>query len=104
MTGDFTRDADFRLPADRLRLALEARLRDGVQLFDASDLAAKVMGDSIYSNMMIFGAAWQRGLIPLSHEAIAQAIALNGAAVDANLRAFEIGRWARFIPTRWQSC
>jgi indolepyruvate ferredoxin oxidoreductase len=24
------------------------------------------LGDSIYSNMMVFGAAWQRGLIPLS--------------------------------------
>jgi indolepyruvate ferredoxin oxidoreductase len=28
------------------------------------------MGDSIFSNMMVFGAAWQRGLIPLSREAI----------------------------------
>ncbi len=98
MTGDFTRDAEFRLPTDRLRLSLEARLREGVQLFDASDLAKTVMGDSIYSNMMIFGAAWQRGLLPLSHEAIAQAVRLNGAAVDANLRAFEIGRWAALYP------
>jgi indolepyruvate ferredoxin oxidoreductase len=48
--------------------------------------------------MMIFGAAWQRGLIPLSHAAIAEAIRLNGAAVDANLRAFEVGRWAALYP------
>jgi indolepyruvate ferredoxin oxidoreductase len=98
ITGDFTRNTEFTLPADRLRLALEARLRDGVQMFDASDLAKTVMGDSIYSNMMIFGAAWQRGLIPLSHAAIAEAIRLNGAAVDANLRAFEVGRWAALYP------
>ena len=98
VTGDFTRDPEFHLPADRLQLALEARLRDGVQMFDASDLAKTVMGDSIYSNMMIFGAAWQRGLIPLSHDAIAQAITLNGAAVEANLRAFEVGRWAALYP------
>jgi indolepyruvate ferredoxin oxidoreductase len=52
------------------------------------------MGDSIYSNMIVLGAAWQRGLLPLSHDAIGQAIALNGAAVEANQRAFEIGRWA----------
>jgi indolepyruvate ferredoxin oxidoreductase len=38
------------------------------------------MGDSIYSNMMTFGAAWQMGLIPLSHAAIMAAIELNGAA------------------------
>jgi indolepyruvate ferredoxin oxidoreductase len=98
ITGDFTRNTEFTLPADRLRLALEARLRDAVQMFDASDLAKSVMGDSIYSNMMIFGAAWQRGLIPLSHAAIAEAIRLNGAAVDANLRAFEVGRWAALYP------
>ncbi|MDA3858215.1 MAG: indolepyruvate ferredoxin oxidoreductase family protein, partial [Roseovarius sp.] len=98
VTGDFTRDPEFHLPADRLQLALEARLREGVQLFDASDLAKTVMGDSIYSNMMIFGAAWQRGLLPLSHDAITQAITLNGAAVEANLRAFEVGRWAALYP------
>ncbi|MGK8236220.1 indolepyruvate ferredoxin oxidoreductase family protein [Roseovarius sp. MS2] len=98
ITGDFTRNTEFTLPADRLRLALEARLRDAVQMFDASDLAKAVMGDSIYSNMMIFGAAWQRGLIPLSHDAITEAIRLNGAAVDANLRAFEVGRWAALYP------
>lgn len=98
VTGDFTRDPEFHLPADRLQLALQARLREGVQMFDASDLAKTVMGDSIYSNMMIFGAAWQRGLLPLSHDAITQAITLNGAAVEANLRAFEVGRWAALYP------
>ena len=98
VTGDFTRQPEFRLPADRLRLALEARLREDVQLFDASELAKTVMGDSIYSNMMVFGAAWQRGLIPLRLDAIAEAIRLNGAAVEANLRAFEVGRWAAYDP------
>jgi len=98
ITGDFTRNTEFHLPTDRLELALEARLREDVQLFDASDLAKTVMGDSIYSNMMIFGAAWQRGLLPISHDAITQAITLNGAAVEKNLRAFEIGRWAALYP------
>jgi indolepyruvate ferredoxin oxidoreductase len=56
------------------------------------------MGDSIFSNMMVFGAAWQKGLVPLSHAAIVAAIDLNGAAVERNLRAFEIGRWAVLFP------
>ncbi len=98
ITGDFTRDTDFRLPTARLRMALEARLGDGLAAFDASELARVVMGDSIYSNMMIFGAAWQRGLVPLSHEAILRAVELNGAAVERNKRAFEIGRWAVLHP------
>ncbi|WP_299280538.1 indolepyruvate ferredoxin oxidoreductase family protein [uncultured Tateyamaria sp.] len=98
ITGDFTRDTEFLLPTDRLALALEARMRDRVDMFDASELAKATMGDSIFSNMMIFGAAWQRGLVPLSYEAITVAIDLNGTAVDKNLRAFEIGRWAVLHP------
>ncbi|MFS4579875.1 indolepyruvate ferredoxin oxidoreductase family protein [Phaeobacter sp. C3_T13_0] len=98
ITGDFTRDTDFQIPSDRLQVALEARLQDRLDLFDASDLARVSMGDSIFSNMMIFGAAWQRGLLPISLEAIQDAIRLNGAAVDRNLRAFDIGRWAVLYP------
>ncbi|MFN3937900.1 MAG: indolepyruvate ferredoxin oxidoreductase family protein [Gemmobacter sp.] len=98
ITGDFTRNTEFRLPSERLRLALEARLGDRVSFLDASELARVAMGDSIYSNMIVFGAAWQRGLVPVSLAAIRRAVELNGAAVEANLRAFEIGRWAAAHP------
>ncbi|MEP2642106.1 indolepyruvate ferredoxin oxidoreductase family protein [Roseobacter sp.] len=98
ITGDFTRDTAFQLPSERLSLALEARMQGRVDVFDASDLAKTTLGDTIFSNMMIFGAAWQRGLVPLSHAAITAAIDLNGAAVARNLKAFEIGRWAVLHP------
>ncbi|MEX0328816.1 MAG: indolepyruvate ferredoxin oxidoreductase family protein [Ruegeria sp.] len=98
VTGDFTRDTEFRIPGDQLELALQARLKNRLDLFDASALARAVMGDSIYSNMMVFGAAWQRGLIPIRHSAIQQAIELNGTAVERNKRAFEVGRWAVLHP------
>jgi len=94
ITGDFTRDIDFKLPTDRLTLALEARLQNRLSMFDASELAKALMGDAIYSNMMVFGAAWQIGAIPVSGAAIRAAIDLNGAAVQRNLQAFEYGRWA----------
>ncbi|WP_375691249.1 indolepyruvate ferredoxin oxidoreductase family protein [Pseudooceanicola sp. LIPI14-2-Ac024] len=94
ITGDFTRNTEFALPSDRLEMQLQARLQGKLALFDASELARVTLGNSIFSNMMIFGAAWQMGLIPLSHEALMQAIELNGAAVQKNQRAFEIGRWA----------
>ncbi|MEM7470073.1 MAG: indolepyruvate ferredoxin oxidoreductase family protein [Pseudomonadota bacterium] len=102
ITGDFTRDTEFSLPSDKLQLSLEAKLRDRLDLFDASDLAKVLMGDSIFSNMMIFGAAWQRGLIPVGQEAIAEAIRLNGAAPERNLRAFGLGRWAVLHPDEAQ--
>ncbi len=98
ITGDFTRNTEFKLPTDQLQVALQARLGDRLAMFDASDLAKALLGDSIYSNMMIFGAAWQMGAIPLSYEAIVGAIRLNGAAVERNIRAFELGRWAYLHP------
>ena len=98
VTGEFTRNRDFRLPGEDLKLALSARLGNGVQFFDASVLARKALGDSIYSNMLVLGAAWQRGLVPLSLEAIREAIKLNGAAVAANIKAFDLGRWAIAAP------
>ncbi|MGB3247480.1 MAG: indolepyruvate ferredoxin oxidoreductase family protein [Sulfitobacter sp.] len=98
ITGDFTRDTEFQMPYDRLTLALEARLKQAVSMFDASDLAKAALGDSIFSNMMVLGAAWQRGLLPLTLEAMSEAITMNGAAVERNLRAFEIGRWAVLYP------
>ncbi|MCF6443611.1 indolepyruvate ferredoxin oxidoreductase family protein [Nereida sp. MMG025] len=98
ITGDFTRDTEFTIPTDRLSVQLEARLGGHLSMFDASELARTLLGDAIFSNMIVFGAAWQQGLIPLSQEALKRAITLNGAAVDANLRAFDLGRWAVVDP------
>jgi indolepyruvate ferredoxin oxidoreductase len=98
VTGAFTRDPEFRIPGERLALQLQGRLGEAATLFDASELARALMGDSIYSNMMVLGAAWQRGLLPLTEGAILKAIELNGAAAEKNQRAFEIGRWAALHP------
>ncbi len=103
VTGEFTRNRDFHLPGEQLRLALQARLRDRVAFFDATDLTRHLLGDSIYSNMAVLGAAWQQGLVPLSHAAIARAITLNGTAAEANQRAFELGRWAVAFPDEAQA-
>ena len=51
-------------------------------------------GDAIYLNPFMLGFAWQRGLVPLSAEAILRAIELNGAAVERNKNAFGLGRIA----------
>ncbi len=100
VTGDFTRDPDFRIPGDRLRLSLEAALRDRLTCLDAFALAETTLGDSIYSNMVLLGASWQSGQLPLSRAAIMRAIELNDARVQDNMRAFEIGRWAVVNPDK----
>ncbi len=98
VTGDFTRNTEFRIPGDRLQLALQARLRDRLAMFDATELSRVLLGDHIFSNMMVLGAAWQNRLVPLSHAALMRAIDLNGQAPERNKRAFELGRWAVLYP------
>src|SRR3546814_20975993 len=53
-----------------------------VDLFDATDLATRLVGDAVGTNLFLVGFAWQRGLLPLSFEALDGAIALNGVAVS----------------------
>ena len=94
ITGDFTRDTEFRIPGEDLKLSLERRLQGRMAAFDAFALADKVMGNAIYSNMILLGACWQMGQLPLTYDALMKAISLNGAKVAENQRAFEVGRWA----------
>ncbi len=67
--------------------------RDPV-LLDARRLAVTLLGTDQYANMLLVGAAYQTGALPLPAEAIERAIGLNGVAVDANLQAFRRGRQA----------
>ena len=100
VTGEFTRNTEFRIPSNDLILSLQARLREGLGLLDTSEFARIMLGDSIYSNMVLLGMAWQGGLVPLSLAALHQAVRLNGAGVEANLRAFDLGRFAQAFPDK----
>ena len=93
ITGDFTRNRNFQIPNDQLELKLQARLGDNVAFLDTSLLASQLLGDAIYGNMVLMGAAWQSGMIPLTQDAIFAAIELNGAGVAGNKLAFDLGRW-----------
>jgi len=96
-TGDFTRDPDFHFPTDELMQRIEgATGPGGTHFVDGTDIATKLMGDSIATNLFMMGFAWQKGLIPLSSEAILRAIELNGVALDMNKRAFQWGRTAAY--------
>jgi indolepyruvate ferredoxin oxidoreductase len=66
----------------------------GVSAFNADAVATKLMGDSIYTNPMMLGFAWQKGWIPLGRDSLLRAIELNAVAVDNNKAAFEWGRRA----------
>ena len=93
MSGQFTRDPDLVFPGRHLVQTLkDAAGADAVTMVDAARLARALLGDAIATNLFMVGFAWQKGLIPLGHEAIEQAIAVNGVAVELNERAFLWGR------------
>ena len=101
MPADFTRNADLAFPTG----SMEQEIRDAVapgdaEFFDATKLATGLMGDSIATNLFMIGYAYQRGLIPVSEEAILRAIELNAAAVEANKQSFRWGRLAAVEPER----
>mgnify|MGYP000886341730 CR=1 FL=1 len=67
---------------------------DGVGAFDADAIAVQFLGDSIYTNPIMLGYAWQKGWIPLQLASLIRAIELNAVAVDNNKTAFAWGRKA----------
>ncbi|ORE96447.1 indolepyruvate ferredoxin oxidoreductase [Stappia sp. 22II-S9-Z10] len=99
--GDFTKRLDFSLPSRRIVAALEARAE--TRAFDATAAAVALFGDAIASNMMIMGAAYQAGALPISAASLEEAIRLNGAAVPMNLAAFRAGRLSVADPARFQA-
>lgn len=96
-TGAFTRNVDATIAARPLITRIENVTHD-VWSSDMTEQATALFGDSIAANMMLLGAAWQKGLVPIRLEAIDQAIALNGVAIDGNRRAFALGRHAVVDP------
>ncbi len=94
-TAEFTRNPDAQVPGAAMREALaEAVGGERIHFIDATRLASRLLGDSIASNLFMLGYAYQKGLVPVSAEAIEQAITLNAVAVEANRQAFLWGRRA----------
>jgi len=99
LPGDFTRNADFSLPTERLKRAITGHAgREQSHFVDAGRLATALLGNSIGANMFMLGYAYQLGALPLTAEAIEKAIEMNGEAVPMNIAAFRYGRRAAIDP------
>jgi indolepyruvate ferredoxin oxidoreductase len=73
--------------------AIEARTRAEENVYlDAQALAERLFEDHMPANVLALGAAYQRGALPVSADALERAIRLNGAGVERNLAAFGWGR------------
>ncbi len=98
-TADFTCNPDWQFPLARMQTVVSETVgADATHFVDASALAVRLLGDSIASNLLLLGYAWQLGLVPLSEQAIERAIELNGTAVTASRAAFLWGRRAAHDP------
>jgi len=94
-TGDIVRhrDASLETPA-RLRHLERVVGSDNVRSLDANRLSDALFGDTVFANVIMLGAAWQQGLVPVTSEALMRAIELNGVAIEQNKQAFASGRLA----------
>ncbi|MER7003269.1 indolepyruvate ferredoxin oxidoreductase family protein [Dactylosporangium sp. NPDC000555] len=91
-TVGFSADPGMDLASGFSESLLRRAAGDRVDVVEANRLATELFGDEIFSNMLLLGSAFQHGHVPLSADAIEQAIARNGVAVEANRQAFRIGR------------
>ncbi len=95
MPAQFTHNADFLLPGERMHMQLQARMeKDNVFFADATHIAETLLGNSIAANLFTLGMAYQKGLVPVGAGAIEKAIELNGVAIEMNKQAFMWGRRA----------
>jgi indolepyruvate ferredoxin oxidoreductase len=94
-TAAFVKNANWSNPSDACAAEIARSVGEaGLAVFDADIAATRLLGDSIYTNPMMLGFAWQKGWIPLARESLLRAIELNGVTVDKNKAAFEWGRRA----------
>jgi indolepyruvate ferredoxin oxidoreductase len=98
-TADFVqyRDANLRV-SDRVNAIRDIVGDDNVMTADANALAEQLLGNTIYANVLLLGAAWQQGLVPVGLDAMMRAIELNGVEVEKNKQAFGWGRLAAANP------
>jgi indolepyruvate ferredoxin oxidoreductase len=93
-TGRMVIDVAERFPELASQLdKIDAATRAPHNLYlDAQQLSERLFGDHMMTNTLVLGAAYQRGMVPVSADALERAIRLNGAAVEKNLAAFAWGR------------
>ena len=91
-TAAFVKNANWVNPSDAcVSEVVQAVGLDAVGTFNADAAASQLMGDTIYTNPMLLGYAWQKGWIPLGRASLMRAIELNAVAVEQNKTAFDWG-------------
>lgn len=91
----FIHNPDWADPTSQCTTAIGSAIAtEAFATVDAHALATNTLGDTLYTNPMMLGFAWQKGWVPLRLESLLRAIELNGVNVEENKAAFAWGRYA----------
>jgi indolepyruvate ferredoxin oxidoreductase len=91
-TGDMVYDPGVRYPDEVPMLSRLTGAARTAHTLDALTAAGRLFGTTEVANLLLVGAAFQSGALPLSAGSLERAIELNGVAVPLNLAAFRWGR------------
>ena len=93
-TGAMVRDTSAQFPEwAAIQATIDsATAADRNVYFDAGNVSENLFRSHMPANVIVLGAAYQQGVVPISAEAIERAIELNGVSVEANTQAFRVGR------------
>jgi len=90
--ADFVKERDFKFMEQETVELIKKSCFQLTSLLPASKIAEDLSNDAIGSNLVMLGAAFQTGLIPLKKESIEEAIILNKVGALNNLHCFNLGR------------
>lgn len=93
-TGQMVVDTtiEFPDPGDLVSTIRAATRGDESVFFDARAYSEALFGDDQHANLLLLGAAYQSGRVPIPGEHIEAAIRANGVKADTNIAAFRRGR------------
>ena len=85
--ADFVTNRDIDFKSSEVFDLIE-KTTNSIEGVPAVEMAEKLTGDAIGGNMIMLGAAFQMGLIPLKEESIIAAIELNKISIESNIYSF----------------
>ena len=99
MTGADTFD-----PVELEEKLRECTRKDRFFGMDLGEISERFLGNKIYANSILLGAAFQRGALPVSLDNLKWAMTVNirPNELDPNLKAFEMGRKAALQPEAFE--
>ena len=102
-TGDMVYSPTVEAPDPTTLLASARQSSRELVDLDALGAAEALFGNTTAANLLLVGAAYQLGALPIPASAIEEAITLNGVAVDVNTAAFRWGRVLVADPTSFHA-